>query len=241
MAKAPKKQGPTAEERALQQVSSAQWNDYKERFRPAEKALALNAKLTDGERAQVKGEVAADTAQAFSGLTRSTISAGEQAGADVNSGKTKLSLAGNAAAMGKARGVGQAMAETGAELDSEGRFMKIAGFGREVAAGATADMSRGAVRATRLALAASNAKFEKNQAMIGAVATVAGAAASKFNEVRVAKQKARLSDLASEKHEFGGMPNFDFDSAFPTRDPFAKVDPFKNMPNPFGNNFLGLD
>jgi hypothetical protein len=233
MAKSPPKQQPTAEERALKEVSAAQWNDYQQRFRPAEIAMAKNAELTDGERAQVKGEVAADTAQAFEGLTRSTISAGEQSGADVNSGKTKLSLAANATAAGQARGVGQSIAETGAELDEQGQMLRIAGFGREVAAGATADMSRGARRATGLALAASQAKFERNQARIAAVSAVAGAATNKFLKVRKANKEA---EAAYEKSRKGlGLDAGNFDKQF--ADMASKNSPFKNVTNPFAGLF----
>ena len=87
MAKA-KKVGPTAQERALSDVSLSSWNDYVERFRPAEAALIKKAEFTAGEKAQVKGEASADTHAAFAGLSRDTVAKGGQAGADVNSGKT---------------------------------------------------------------------------------------------------------------------------------------------------------
>ena len=184
VAKAPKKQGPTAAETALAEVSSAQWNDYVARFRPAEAALAKDAELTKGEIARVKGEVSADTEAAFKGLTRATIASGEAAGADVSSGKTKLSLAANADAKGTAKGVGQSVAKTGAEIDSQGRRVQIAGFGRGVATDVTRNLSRGAQRATGLALAESNARFQTQLARNDAFATVAGGAAAKFRSIR---------------------------------------------------------
>jgi len=180
MAGNPPSTGPTQQELALSDVSSAQWADYKTRFRPAEEALAKNAELTKGERAQVKGEVSADTAQAFKGLTRSTIAAGAAGGAQASSGKTKLSLAADASAAGKAKGVGQSLATTGAEIDEEGRQLQIAGFGRGVAQNVTANMSRGAQRATSLAIAASEAKFVRNANMADAAAGIAGAATRKW-------------------------------------------------------------
>jgi len=176
----PGKTGPTQQEIALSDVSNAQWEDYKARFRPAEKALAKNAEMTKGERAQVKGQVSADTEQAFKGLMRSTIASGAASGAQASSGKTKLSIAADARAAGKAKGVGQSIAETGAEIDEQGRQLQIASFGRGVAQNVTANMSRGAVRATKLAIAASEAKFIRNAARMDAVASVAGAATRKF-------------------------------------------------------------
>ncbi len=177
--KSPKKVGPTAQETALADVSAQQWTDYVERFRPAEAALIKQAQLTEGERAQVKGEVAGDTAAAFKGLTRNTIATGEQTGADVSSGKTKLSLAGDADAAGTATGLGQAAAITGAEVDAEQQKVRIVGFGRNLATDATANLSRGAQRATRTALAASESRFQLNQSRLDAFATVAGAATRK--------------------------------------------------------------
>ncbi len=176
----PDKPQATEQEKALADVSAAQWTDYVERFRPAEAALIRKAELTKGERAQVKGEVAADTATAFAGLSRSTVATGQQAGANVSSGKTKLGLAGDAEAAGVARGVGQAAAETGAEVDAEQQKLRIAGFGRKVATDVTANLSRGAQRATSLALAASEARFQRNQGLIDGVSAVAGAATRKF-------------------------------------------------------------
>ena len=92
----PDNPGATEQERALGYVSTQMWDDYKTRFRPAEKALAKKAEFTPGERAQVKGAVAADTAAAFKGLARSTVAAGGVSGANVASGKTKMTLAADA-------------------------------------------------------------------------------------------------------------------------------------------------
>ncbi len=172
--------GPTASERALADVSSQQWDDYVQRFRPAEAALIKKAKFTAGEKAQVKGEASADTAASFAGLARDTVSKGKQAGGDANSGRTKFSLAADAEAAGSVSGLAQGAAVTGGELDAEGQNLKIAGFGRKVATDVTANLSRGAQRATALAIADSQAKFERNAALLDTVASVAGAATRKL-------------------------------------------------------------
>ena len=205
--KSPKKQGPTAEETALNQVSTSQWNDYVTRFRPAEAALAKKAELTAGERAQVKGEASADTAAAFSGLTRDTIASGGQAGANVNSGKTKLGLAADALSAGETRGLAAAGAETGAELDSSEQLLKIAGFGRGIATDATANLSRGAHRATSLALAASQAKFERNQNTVNALASVAGAVTRKYGDPFGDKKRERNASIDAEFDASGIFSN----------------------------------
>jgi len=170
----------TPEETELQRVSSAQWNDYVARFRPAEAALAKSVELTAGERAQVKGEVSADTAAAFKGLARETTSATGQAGASVSSGKAKLGLAANAQAAGRSRGVGQAIAETGAEIDESSKQVGLVALGRGIARDVTSNLSRGARRATGLAIAESEAKRLKNEALLAGVSTVAGAATRRF-------------------------------------------------------------
>ena len=189
MAKPPKKQGPTAEERELNRVSVAQWNDYVTRFRPAEAELVRRAELTAGERASVKGQARGDVAAAFDGLTRDTIAAGGQTGARVNSGKTKLALAGNAQAEGKTAGLAAAAAETGAEIDRDQQQTGITGLGRSIATDVTADLSRGARRATNLALAASQARFQRNQDVINAAAAVTGAGIRKYQLSKEAKKK----------------------------------------------------
>ena len=177
--KTPDKPKATQEEKTLDAVSGAQWSDYVARFRPAEAALIKKAELTQGEINRVQGEASADTASAFKGLTRDTIARGEQTGANVNSGKTKLGLAADASAAGEARGVGQAIAKTGAVIDSEQQKLAITAHGRNIATDTTADISAGARTATRLSLAASEARFQKNQATLDAVSSVAGAATRK--------------------------------------------------------------
>jgi len=233
MAKQPKDPGPSQQEMALADVSSQQWNDYISRFRPAELALAKNAELTKGERAQVKGEVAADTAQAFKGLTRSTIAAGGAAGAQAGSGKTKLSIAADASAAGKAKGVGQSMAETGAEIDAQGRQLQIASFGRGVAQNVTANLSRGAQRATSLAIAASEAKFVRNATRMNLAGAVAGAASRKYQSVREERSRGRLNDLISEGSGISDMsvniPPFDTSK--------LGTGPFDNTTSPFAEMY----
>lgn len=180
MSKGPEIVGPTAAETALAEVSKARWDVYVEDFRPAEIALAQNAELTKGEKARVKGEVSADTAAAFKGLARSTIAAGAASGANVASGKTKFSLATDAAAAGATKGLGQTAAITGAELDAEGKQLQIVQFGHDVASNTIANLSRGAQRATTVALAAADAKFERNNARLSAVTTIAGAVSERY-------------------------------------------------------------
>lgn len=198
--KAPPKEKATAGELALKDVSRQKEADYQSRFRPAERALIKDAELTKGERAQVKGEASADTAAAFKGMDRSTISAGAQAGAQGSSGKTKLSLAADAATAGQVGGIGQAMAEAGAEVDSQGRQIQAVGFGRDVSQRVTANLNREGVRATNLALAASEARMMKNTARLDAAASVAGAATRKY---QLSKSDDKTSSLSAASADWG--------------------------------------
>ncbi len=178
--KKPKKQGPTAQEKALEQVSIAQWNDYVARFRPAEAELARRAEFTEGEKLAARGMASADSAAAFKGLTRQTVLAQSVSGADESSGRTKLAMAGNAEAQGRARGLAGAAAVTGQKIQSDAERLGITAIGRNIASQATSDMAAGARRATSLALAASEAKFARNEALVDAVGLVAGAGVRRY-------------------------------------------------------------
>lgn len=196
--KSPKKPKATAEEKELERVSVAQWNDYAARYRPAEAELIRRAELTEGEKARVTGEAAADTAGAFKGLTRSTVASNLATGADASSGRNKFALAADAQGFGEARGLGAGAALTGARIDSDVQKVGIAGLGRQIATGATADLSRGARRATNLALAAADAKHQRNLNRLSAAATIAGAgfhrAKSAFDARKTAADEARIID-----------------------------------------------
>jgi hypothetical protein len=223
--KGPKAQ-KTEQERALEEVSVAQWNDYVTRFIPAESELIKQSELTEGERASVKGQASADTASAFKGLTRDTLAASEAGGADVSSGKAKFGLASNADARGRALGLGAAVAETGAEISRDKQQTGIVALGRQIAADTTADLSAGARRASRVALAEAASKFERNSAIINAGAVVGGAALRKY---QLAKE-AKLADTREvNKERMGGgqgAPNF---AARYYKDPWApEDDPFVN-------------
>ena len=102
--KKPKKQGPTAQEKALEEVSIATWNDYVERFQPAEAELARRAEFTEGEKLAARGMANAEAAAAFKGLTRDTMAAQLVSGADESSGRSKFAMAGNAEGEGRAKG-----------------------------------------------------------------------------------------------------------------------------------------
>ena len=207
--KAPPKVGPTAQERALSDVSQAQWNDYVARFRPAEAALIKKAEFTAGEKAQVKGEASADAQAAFAGLARDTVAKGKQAGGDVNSGRTKLSLAADAESAGAASGLAQGAAVTGGELDAEGQKLKIAGIGRKVASDVTANLSRGAQRATALAIADSQAKAERNAALVEAAAGIAGAATRKLKKSPTSKAGASEAPEGYDTGKLGTTSYFE--------------------------------
>lgn len=180
LGRGPKIPGPSEEEKATKEVSIAQWNDYYSRFVPAEAELIRRSELTAGERASVKGQVAGDVASSFAGLTRGTLAAGESSGADASSGKTKFALASNADARGRALGLGQAAAETGAEATRDQQQAGLTALGRSGAAEITSDLSRAARRTQAVSLATAAAKWERNQAWINTAAVIAGAGTRKY-------------------------------------------------------------
>lgn len=197
--KSPDKPKATAQEKALEQTSVAQWNDYVARYRPAEAELVRRAQTTAGERARVQGEVAGDVAESFKGLTRSTISSGGQVGADAASGRVKFALADDAEAQGRAQGLGRGVALTGARLDEDAQKLRIAGFGRQLATDATADLSRGARRATSLALNQAQDRFSRNATDLEVLGTIAGAASARGMEIyRDRKSAAQKSKFIEE-------------------------------------------
>ena len=124
-----------------------------------------------------------------------------------------MNLAADAEAHGKAVGLGKGMAETGGIANSFMQKAKVVGFGRDQSIDTFSSMRQGAVRASNLALAASEAKFQRNLSDTSAIAGVAGAATRKwggdlvdkwrFNPNRKAN-KARLVDSGMN------VPDFDF-------------------------------
>jgi len=179
--KAPSKQQASAEERALKDVATSSWNVYTSSYIPAEAALAKTAEMKQGEVESIKGQANADTAAAFKGMARQTQVSHQISGADEQSGKSKFALAGDAEAQGKATGLTKAGAKTNLQISKDQQKLGVVAIGRDQASGAIADMSANARRTTRLALAARDARQAKNSALIMGAATVAGAAARKFD------------------------------------------------------------
>ena len=218
MSKGPKVPGPSPEEIALKEVSIAQHNDWVKRFVPAESELIRRSELTAGEKASVRGQAATDVASAFKGLTKGTITAGEAGGADVSSGKTKMSLAGNADARGQAIGMGTVAGELGAMAAQDKQQAGIAAMGRDIAADATASFAQGARRASKVALATAAAKWETNVAAVNAGMAVAGAATRKYvlNDKWTSEEQAMNRKRLNESGlvgapDFGYKAPFDYD------------------------------
>lgn len=221
----PKRAPKTEQEKALEEVSIAQWNDYVARFVPAEAALAKKAELTAGERARVKGEVSADVADAFKDLPRETLAAHR---GDASSGGAKAALAGDALAAGKAKGLGKAAAETVAEVEELKQRTGITALGRNVAADTTADLSRGARRAGSVAITEARARNYVNQAKIGLAASIAGAGIRKYQAVQADKldaaNNARISGLLPPIEP--SLPTQEQSAFFKGYNPLSKWDPF---------------
>lgn len=180
MSKGPKKQGPTAQEAALADVSYQQWQDYKQKIRPAEKQLAERIKVTDAERANVAGQTNAAVAQAFSGQEAASAKAAGVRGARVGGASHAMSLAGDAMAQADALGEGKTDASLGLKQKEDADMVQLMSFGRQLAADATQSMNAGANRAQALASARSQARFENKMALYDAAGAVIGAGTAKY-------------------------------------------------------------
>jgi hypothetical protein len=230
MAKKPKDPGPSQADIAQVQVSQARWSHYVSQYRPAEAALVERAEFTAGERNRVRGEVAADTAAAFKGLDRKTVSAGGQAGSKVGSGSALMALAGNAEAQGGAQGVGKAAATLGGKLQSEGEKFRVTQIGQGVVSGIHSDLSQAARRQTAVANQKAFLKAQQQNARIAAAATVAGAGVRKYGIMKDAAAAEKLDAARAENEDLmgggTGAPNF---AANFYNQPFAGVtDPLQS-------------
>lgn len=210
MASKPKDPGPSQADMAQVAVAGHQWNDYMTRFAPAEAELVKRSEFTAGERARVRGEVAADTATAFKGLARKTVSASGQAGQNLASGATKLGLAGNALAQGEATGVGRAAAELGGRLESESEKFRVSQIGRNIVSDIQSDLSKTARRQTQASLEKAMLKAQAQNQKIAAAATIMGAGVRKYG-------------LMQEDKPIEEIDTSDFPSLRVTEDPGFQV------------------
>jgi hypothetical protein len=204
MAKKAKDPGPSQADIAQVEVASARWDHYMANYRPAELELVRRSEFTAGEQAQVRGEVAADTAAAFSPLTRKTISAGSQAGHRAGSGSTKLDLAGNALAQGTAQGVGKAAATLGGRLESEMEQFRVTSIGQGKVSDVQTDLSRAARRSNTVSVHKAILKAEEQNQRVAAAATVAGAGVRKYGLVREAREVKALEDARQRNKSIFG-------------------------------------
>jgi hypothetical protein len=205
--KKPKMQKATAQEKALTKMGIDTWNGYVSDFMPAEAEMARRAEFTASEKAAAKGMASADTAAAFKGLNRDTIKTQSMVGADESSGRTKFAIAGNAEAEGKAKGLSAAAASVTGEIQSDYDQLGVMATGRDVAFSSMADMAAGARRATGLALAASQAKFAKNEALVNAAGVVAGAGVRRYQLNKdAAAKKAKESQTFKDAIHHSSLP-----------------------------------
>ena len=94
MSGGPPKAKPSENEKALAGVSANRWNDYVHRYIPLENKFLKDVRTTDGERAAVGGQAAADAAMGFSGAEGKAVQRGLAGGAQVGSGRSTMALAG---------------------------------------------------------------------------------------------------------------------------------------------------
>jgi hypothetical protein len=212
MAKAPKDPGPSQADIAAVEVAEHQWSDYVSRYRPAEVELIKRSEFTAGERARVQGEASADTAAAFSGLTRGATVASAVSGAGIGSGQHKLALADISKTAGMTKGAGKVAATLGGRLSSENEKLGITAVGRGVASNVASDLSRAGRRQTQVTLQKALLKAERQNQQIAAAATIAGAGVRKGMSMLDARAAQKLEAARSANTDLmgggTGAPNF---------------------------------
>jgi hypothetical protein len=144
---------PTAQERALAERGANEFNRYTTEFAPLAGKLREDIRVTDGERASVKGAAAADMAMA----TRDPGTGGTGRG----SGRAVFSMAGNSVSRGTATGKAQGAAVQAVENNELTGMQKLARTGRNLADNSTLGLSSSARRATREVIAESRADTKR--------------------------------------------------------------------------------
>lgn len=185
----PKKAKKTAQEKALEQASIKKHQSYVELFRPAEAKFIEQIKVTQGEREQIRGRVAADSAAANKETQKLTRGAQRARGAEAGSGASILAQAGASIKTGTVRGKGVAAADQGAVDAGLTGQVKAVAFGEGIAQDALINTAQGAERATRQIIADVENKNAIRANLIGAAGTVAGAG---FEELRNKKKETKL-------------------------------------------------
>jgi hypothetical protein len=183
----------TPEERLGKEMNSKRFGHYMDNYVPAEYALVDRAKLTPGEKASQQAQATGDVQQAFKNLDRQTKSANAQSGAKLSSGKSKFSLADNAAAKGKGTAVAELAAGLGAEAEADAAQVGLVGQGAGVAANAQMSQAQSASRASRLGIAQAASRQARNLAVIDAAFTIGGAAYQKHKINKEAEEAAKKS------------------------------------------------
>ena len=182
MGKTPKKQGPTAAENELAQVSAEQWNDYVVRFSPATKELFKAVDQSSTERSLARGAGATDAQAAFSSADEQTIATSKMSGAKVSSGKHKFAVASDEIALGRGTAKAGAATELSSEVQEKRGQMKLVNVGRDLADSSVLGFEQAAQAASSLAMAESMARTESRNAKWQAAGAVSGALVFKYQD-----------------------------------------------------------
>ena len=191
----PSKPKPTAHEKALAEVSTAQWNDYATRFAPLNQELLDRVKATDGKRQAAAGIAASDVEQAREGQTAATVAGLSAAGSKAGSGASNMAVFQNALGGGKARGLAQAAAVQGVDDNELMAKRKMVSFGRELSDDAHLSFEGSARRAAQDQIAQMKREADMNNFKMGLASDIAGTATGAY----ISKRKdAKLADALSK-------------------------------------------
>lgn len=185
----PKKAKKTEQEKTLEIISIKKHESYVKLFRPAEKKFIEQIQVTQGEREQIRGRVAADSAAANKDTQKLTRAAQRARGGEAGSGASILAQADASRSTGSTRGLGVAAADVGAVDAGLTGQVKAVAFGENIAHDALINVSQGAERATRQIIADVANKNAIRENLFGAAGTIAGAG---FEATRNKKKEAKL-------------------------------------------------
>lgn len=159
----PKKPKPTAQERALAEVSSQQWADYNTRFRPLIAQVNRQNVSTTGEKSIAMGRAATDVAIASAGADR---------------GVTRNALDVQTTALSRAGARGNATAGARLAMDDQeiAGMTRMVAHGRNIADDTRTSMISAGRDATASAIGKLDAQLTRDAGRRQALGAVAGGA-----------------------------------------------------------------
>jgi len=178
MSSSPKQQRPSAEEQALARRSMKEDQRYEDAFRPLEQQAISELKTADSDKrsAMLSGRHNADLENQAQGLRQVGLQEDTQSGRGVSSGRTTARAAEHASTIESGRKRLQVDADQTARDSIDADRLNVMQTGRGLARGSQSTLTQSANLANSKAASKLNAQGLRDQARIGALGDVTGAA-----------------------------------------------------------------